>query len=225
MKKLFTWLTPLFVAANALAQSVSFSTNITVNTAIPDNNPSGLASSFSLNGFNSAISNITVSIDVTGGYNGDLYAYLTGPGGFAVLLNRTGVGSASANGYGDTGFAVTFMSAGLDIHNYGAGSYTTNSFGQLTGNWGVDGRAISPFSTGSAFDTAPRTALLDSFLGTSPNGTWGFFIADYSPGNVSTLVSYSVSIATVPEPGVPVLLALGGMALLVTVRRWKASAK
>ena len=217
MKKLFTLLTAVLLATSVFAQT-TFTTNLTVNTAIPDNDPNGLASAFSLSGFAGTISNLSVAVNITGGYNGDLFAYLTGPGGYAVLLNRVGVTSANPNGYGNTGLAVTFISGGADIHAYGAGSYPTNAAGQLTGNWGVDGRAISPLSLGNAFDLAGRTALLSSFVGASPNGTWGLFIGDYANGDISTLLNYTVTLTTVPEPGTLALFAFGGLALL-TIRR------
>ena len=164
-----------------------------------------------------------MAVNITGGYNGDLFAYLTGPGGYAVLLNRVGVTSANPNGYGNTGLAVTFLSGGADIHAYGAGSYTTNAAGQLTGNWGVDGRNISPLSLGNAFDLAGRTALLGSFVGASPNGTWGLFIGDYANGDISTLLNYSVTLTTVPEPDTLTLMVVGSLALLA--RRRQIAAK
>ena len=218
MKKIVILLAAALLATSVFAQT-TFTTNLTVNTAIPDNDPSGLASAFSLSGFAGTISNLSVAVNITGGYNGDLFAYLTGPGGYAVLLNRVGVTSANPNGYGNTGLAVTFLSGGADIHAYGAGSYSTNAAGQLTGNWGVDGRAISPLSLGNAFDLAGRTALLSSFVGASPNGTWGLFIGDYANGDISTLLNYSVTLTTVPEPGTLALLAVGGVALLAGRRK------
>lgn len=218
MKKLFTLVAAILFTANVFAQT-TFTTNVTVNTAIPDNDPNGLASAFTLGSLDGSISNLTVTVNLTGGFNGDLYAYLTGPGGFAVLLNRVGVTGTDPNGYGNTGFNVTFLSGGADLHAYGAGGFSTNGLGQVIGNWGVDGRSISPLSAGAAFDSAGRTALLNSFFNTNPNGTWGFFIADYANGDIATLVSYGVSITTVPEPGTLALAALGSLALLATRRK------
>ena len=106
MKKLFTLLVAALIVSRASAQT-SFTTNITVNTAVPDNNPSGLASAFTLGGFSGSVTNVSVSLNLTGGYNGDLFAYLTGPGGYAVLLNRVGVTSANPNGYNNDNIAST----------------------------------------------------------------------------------------------------------------------
>ena len=219
MKKLITLLGMAMLATTGAFAQTAFSTNITVNTAIPDNDPTGLASAFSLSGFGGTVTNVSVNLNLTGGYNGDLFAYLTGPGGYAVLLNRVGVTGANANGYGDTGLNVTFIGGGGDIHAYGAGSFTSNGAGQVTGTWGADGRNISPFAVGSAFDAAGRTALLESFNGSNPNGTWGLFIGDYSPGDISTLVGYNVSFTVVPEPGTMALLALGCAALRARRRK------
>ena len=219
VKIICTALFAALLATDASAQT-TFTTNITVNTAVPDNNPSGLASGFSLAGLDGAITNLSVTLNLAGGYNGDLFASLVGPGGFAVLLNRVGVSGGNPNGYGDTGLAVTFHTgAAPDIHGYGGGSFSANGSGQVTGSWSADGRNISPLSAGSAFDLAGRTSLLDSFLGSSANGNWGLFIGDYSAGDISTLASYTVSLTTVPEPGTLAIFALGGAALLAGRRK------
>jgi len=200
MKHIFSTIVACMLTTAAWAQQ-SWSTNVTANTLVPDNDFNGLASSFSVSGLSGAISYVTVTLDVTGGYNGDLYASLVGlNGGFAVLLNRIGVGAANTNGYSDAGFNITLSdsAANGNIHDYEL--VLNPSGGQLTGIWAPDGRNIDPQSAASAFDSAAVTATLSSFIGNGANGTWGFFIADLSPGGQSTLVSYGVTILTVPEP-------------------------
>jgi subtilisin-like proprotein convertase family protein len=66
-------------------------TNSTL-TVIPDGNPVGAVEQFTVGGVGGSVINVTVQLDITGGFNGDLYAYLVDPQGqMAVLLNRSGV--------------------------------------------------------------------------------------------------------------------------------------
>ena len=193
--------------------------------AITDNDASGVAFSFSLSDPAVSITALTVTLNVSGGYNGDLYAYLSHGSGFAVLLNRVGVGvstsGSSANGYANTGFAVTFdASASANVHFYQNHSPSFNGSGQLTGTWQPDGRGIDPGSTASAFD-ASGSANFSTFTGLNPNGSWTLLIADVSAGSISTLNDFTVSVsAIVPEP---VNVALGVFALLAGfVCAWKS---
>ena len=82
---------------------------------------------------------------------------------------------------------------------------------QLTGTWVPDGRAIDPASSGSTFDSTSPTATLGSFTGNNPNGTWDFFLADLAPGDQSTLVSFGVTVTTVPEPKTSVLMGIAAL--------------
>jgi subtilisin-like proprotein convertase family protein len=217
MKQILTLITALAVTTAAWGQQ-TITTNITLNTVVPDNDPNGLATSFTFSGVSGAISNVTMSLDITGGYNGDLYAYLVGPGGFAVLLNRSGVSSNSVYGYGDTGFNITFSDASANnIHFYQ--NVVNPGGGQLTGTWAPDGENISPLSSPATFPSAGPTATLSSFENTDANGQWTFFIADLSPGGQSTLQSFGVTIITVPEPSSLVLASLGGLGMLILYRR------
>ena len=176
------------VAGVAGAQVTNnYSFTVDVNQNVPDANASGLTSVASFTGMVGDISDITLSLNLGSApgdlaFNGDLYAYLVGPnGGYAVLLNRTGVSdTGTAFGYSDTGFNMTFAAGGNDIHFYQNFSYNLNGSGQLTGTWGVDGRAIDPASDPSLFDTTAPSATLDSFTGTNPNGDWTLFLADMS---------------------------------------------
>src|SRR5271154_2386536 len=100
----------VLVAATATAQT--FNTNLTfnVNQTIPDadNNGLALAQNLTLPTLPGPITKVTVTLNISGGFNGDLYAYLAGPGtGFAVLLNRPGVNSGNAFGSSGSGFNIT----------------------------------------------------------------------------------------------------------------------
>jgi len=218
-------------AAATLAASGQTTTNFTfnnLNLAIPDNNQNGVQDSHTLSGISGTISNLQVSVIISGtdfgAFNGDLYAELVnGAGGFAVLLNRVGVSSNNISGYGDNGFAVTFSDAAAnDIHFYQTLSYNLNGNGQLTGIWQPDGENINPLSDPNNFDNAlfDQTALLDSFNGQSPNDTWTLFLADLSDGGTAQLESWSLDITTVPEP-TEINLIAGGLVLLASSKCWR----
>ena len=182
------------------------------NAEVPQGDPSGLALTEDVTGVGGVIDNLSVSLDISGGFNGDLYAYLRGPnGGFAVLLNRVGVSSGNAFGYSDTGFNVTFNdSISYDnIHYYQNSASSLNADGQLTGTWSSDGRNIDPQSDPSLFDTTQPTATLQSFDATNPNGTWTLFVADFSSGGQSTVVNWGLDIGITPEPSTCSLLIFG----------------
>ena len=209
----------LLFAGLAGAQTNFTYSSGTLNTAIPDGNPVGISSSTSISVQSASyISSIHVNLDITGGFNGDLYAYLAGPTGqFAVLLNRVGVTAGDAFGYSDAGFNITFDQSGPNIHNYQGGSYTLVG-GQLTGTWAPDGRNINPASAPGLFDSASTGADLGQFINIDPNGAWTLFLADMSGGGQSTLNSWGLTIVTVPEPQTWAMLA-GGAGMLLMFRR------
>ena len=57
---------------------------------IPDGNASGFQNTVNLGLLPPVIQSITLTINVSGGYNGDLYAYVTHGDGMSMLLNRVG---------------------------------------------------------------------------------------------------------------------------------------
>lgn len=186
--RLATVVVALCVSAHGALYSYS------VNAPIPDNSIIGVTDSHTISGLGSEITDISVTLNISGGYNGDLYGYLRlNDSPMVVLVNRVGVTSTDSDGYGNTGFLVT-LSASLsaqDIHNYQSYSPSYNGSGQLTGTWQADGRA-NPLDT--------TRGSLSSFNGYDPNGTWTLFFADMSAGDQSTLVGWSLNIETVPEP-------------------------
>jgi subtilisin-like proprotein convertase family protein len=182
----------LTLAAMVLAISLQAQVTTTnvfqqnVNALIADANPVGLTSTNIVSGVVGEIQSIEVSLDITGGFNGDLYAYLAYGNGFAVLLNRVGRTGSDYFGYGDAGFSITLSdSATTDIHLYGG-----NSGSQLAGIWQPDGRDMDPQLV---TDADLRAAMLGSFSGMNPNGTWTLFVADMASGYTSTLDNWSLT--------------------------------
>ena len=214
------------VATATLASAQIDNTNIsTTGGTIADYNPAGLTETFTAVGVVGTITNIQVSLDISGGFNGDLYAYLAGPQGqLAVLLNRPGVTGSNPYGSGDAGFNITLSELGtVNIHDYTANpsSYTLNGSGQVTGTslFLPDGRNIDPLTSGGTLFGTSTANNLSLFNGLTADGTWTLFIADMAPGGgTATLNGAVLTIMTVPEPQTWGMLA-GGLAMLALFRR------
>ena len=197
----------------------SLTTSLTNSTVslIPDGNPVGVMEQFNVTSISGSITNVQVTLDITGGFNGDLYAYLVSPQGqLVVLLNRPGVTGSNPFGYGDAGMNITLDGlAGNNIHDYGSmPGYSLNGT-----TWAADGRNVNPLAAGNILYGTPTTANLSLFQNTDPNGVWTFFIADLGTGGGSaSLNNVVLTIMTVPEPQTWVMLG-SGLAVLALLRR------
>lgn len=122
------------------------------------------------------VSGLTVSLNISGGYNGDLYAYLVSPDGtMVVLMNQPGV---SVNGFGASGAGMNIMLSDSAITSI----QSVTSGNVLSGSYGAAG-------------------TLANFNGSSADGTWQLYFADLSSGGgASTLDSWALNITAVPEP-------------------------
>ncbi|MEY2410374.1 MAG: hypothetical protein QOF48_3044, partial [Verrucomicrobiota bacterium] len=175
-------------------------TNYTVNATIPDNNANGYASTKAVATQIGRVTDVNVRLNISGGYNGDLYAYLVHESGYSVLLNRVGRRAADPLGYSDTGFNLTIddQASNGDVHAYRLqqfGNQTTPLAGALTNSWAPDGRSTDP---AVVLDTDARTEMLSSFNGLNPNGDWTLFIADLGVLDTATLVSWSLDLCGLP---------------------------
>ena len=173
--------------------------------AIPDDNPNGVTSTINVSTPQYNITDVTVTLDVTGGRNGDLYAYLSYNGTLVTLLNRVGTGSGGAIqqafGFSTAGFNNVMLADGSanNIHN-----------------------VASPISLPTTY--TPDTGSLASFDGANPNGTWTLFFADLSGGGgTSTLQGWSLNITAVPEPVNVALVFFGGLLGIWSVLRPRRS--
>lgn len=199
-------------AGSGLAQT--FSTNKTENAVIPDRTPDvgpGLwASQIVLSpgtlpvGF--TITNVTVSLDISGGWNGDLYGYLMYNDGvrsqLLTLLDRPGYSGTGA-GYGNAGLAINITdTAANPLENYQSVIYNLNGNGQLTGDWQA------------------QASLASTFFNMGVAGTWTLVLGDMAEGDQSTVVNWGLMIESVPEPSTLGLIGLG--VLLLGGRRWLA---
>jgi subtilisin-like proprotein convertase family protein len=186
------------LASVAQSQTVVVDADWTVNTAIPDGSPVGITTSQTFQNLASGpITSVNVDLDISGGYNGDLYGYLTsqnanGNTATEVLLNQIGTSRANPFGSSGSGMNVTLSDSGTingSIHN---------ATGIPTGTWQPDS----------------ANTLDGTFGGLTANGTWTLFLADMSVGGgTSTLDSWGLDIQTVPEPNMLTLLSLGLSAL------------
>lgn len=204
---------------SAVTYTQNFTSNFADNGLIPDGGYEGWQNS-QVVALDSGlrITDLAVTLNISGGWNGDLYVTLrheTIDGtGFAVLLNRVGTSITDTLGYASTGFGLNGSSEPFrlsDLGTYSVHYYLDqaplfNSNGQLTGLWRPDGGPLT------------------SFQGLDPNGVWTLFVADCNGGDVATLNQWGLEITTVPEPvaggWVISVLTLGAGLLL---RRWRLS--
>jgi subtilisin-like proprotein convertase family protein len=211
----------LCAASSATAATFSFSG---LGLIVPDGNPSGLANVQEVDSGITSIDSVTLTLTITGSFNGDLFVYLKKDTGYTVLLNRPGRDSGNPFGYNDDGLDVTFTAPGPgtsgDIHTYQT-TATPAPGSPLTGTWEPDGRATDP---DNVLTSDPRTALLSSFNGLPASGTWTLFVADLTSGDPHTLQSWSLTLTGIPEPATPLLLLASAALLTTTARRRGGSA-
>ncbi len=88
---------------------------------VPDGSFVGWADTRILSGItDNSILDVDVNLQIDGGWNGDLYAYLTHGSGISILLNRPGLTASDHFGFGDPGMNLIFddNAANGDIHTY-----------------------------------------------------------------------------------------------------------
>ncbi len=164
---------------------------------IPDGNPDGAAFLGTVSEApGMTVGELTVTLNISGGYNGNLYAYLDAPNGTqVVLMNQPGVS-------GDNSFGAT-----------GAGMNITLQDG-IAANGSIQNETSGAVLSGS-YNAA---GTLADFNGSPVDGTWVLFFADeVTGGGTSTLDSWSLNITAVPEPVNLALAIFGLMAIAIRI--------
>jgi hypothetical protein len=207
----------LAAAAPAAIYDQTFTSGFANNGMIPDHDPAGWQNSQTVDvGGGWTVTDVGVRLNISGGWNGDLYGYLRyeaaggGQERLFILLDRVGY-SGTGNGYNDPGLAISLSDVGgFGLENYQAHDPVYNSSGQLTGTWRPDNGTTRFGGPGGVF------------TGVDPNGTWTLFFADLAPGDQSQLMSWGLEISAVPEPTVWALAIFGiGAGGVVGVRTWR----
>jgi len=208
----------LALVASAGAQAVNWYSG-TVGVTLPDN--SAVGATFDTTGGiwssspSGPIDSVSVVLNISGGYNGDLFGYLVYKDGSdtrtEILLNRMGGGSnpASGSGWGTGGTTTDFTTLRL------AG--VTLMDGAANGIHGATPGAGFSVAAGTSYTPDSTSTLNDTFRNMNAGGTWTLFLADVAAGDQSTLVSWGVETTAVPEPATWSLLIIG-VGLLVVGR-------
>lgn len=159
------------------------------STTIYDGNPAYvIGNSMTLSGLGSSLSGLTVTLNISGGNNSGLYAYLVHGGTTVTLMNQPGVG---VNGFGAYG-------AGMNLTLQDAGA--------------ANGPIQSAISGSVLTGSYSAAGSLASFNNGDPNGLWTLYFADTIPGGGNaTLNGWSLNITAVPEPVNVALGVFGGL--------------
>ena len=167
---------------------------------VPDGNPIGITCTLSGASLGSGyvlgenLDLVSLSLELSGGNNGDLVASLTYDGRTVALLNRPGLAGDSAGiGYTTSGMNVTLSDGNYNNIN--------------TTQYPVSGSTYNPAGGSVTFQSYNDSAM-------NVNGGWVLYVADLSGGDgddVSRLTGWSLDFEPVPEP---VNCALAGFGLL-----------
>jgi hypothetical protein len=175
---------------------------ISPGVVIPDNSPyGGVSFGFNFTATGLSIGAVTLALNMSGGYNGDMYGYLQHNGTLIELFNPS---SFSANGASGSTLNLTLSSGS-------ATALSTATAANLAGGL-----------------TYAASGGLNNFANTDPAGLWTLYFADQGPGDVMTLNSFDLSITPVPEPVNVALVIFGvgfvGFGIIRYVRNSRKSA-
>ena len=177
----------LTLALTSLAPAAMVTDFNNTGGVIADNGAAGLVQTITTT-YQGTITAVSLSFNISGGYNGDLYGYLSyndggNPAKTLEVLNRMGGGSTVASGAGFAG--VTLMDGG--------------SLGNIHAALPGAGTAVA---VGSYLPDSAGVTFASTFGGMNAGGTWTLAFFDRVAGDQSTLGSWSLNIdvAQVPEP-------------------------
>lgn len=161
----------------AIADPINAGSNNTPSS-IPDNNCTGITSTITVSGQAASVNtaSLSVTLDITHTYDGDLFIYLIAPNGSVLCL-------ANGNGGSGQNFTNTIFS------DAGQANISTGT-APFSGTYKPNGSLAVQCST------TPTVSTFASIGGgtVNPNGTWSLKIVDQADVDVGTLNSWSISL-------------------------------
>ncbi|MBK8608582.1 MAG: M36 family metallopeptidase [Chitinophagaceae bacterium] len=187
------------ISSSAIQYSTS-ATSGTISLAVPDNTANGVSNNLTISGIpaNGTISNISVTLNMSHTYPGDMIIHLKAPNGQILNLYKYGSGlfTGPASGVSTWGWY------GAKVSQLGSTAWSTVATAPFIYNnataWKAD--AINtPVAgptvqnpTGFVSNAAGFASLYTT--GPSANGTWTLAMADGGPGDIGTLASWSLNV-------------------------------
>jgi hypothetical protein len=208
MKKHFLIGTLLTLLAASGARGSLYIENFTGGDsvgAIPDGSPIGVTFSGTVSDApGMTVGELTLTLNISGGFNGNLFAYLNAPDGtHVVLMNQPGVSESNPFGASGAGMNITLQDSGA-----------------------INGSIQNETSAAVLSGSYTAAGTLADFNGAAVNGTWELFFADeVSGGGTSTLTGWSLGINAVPEPVNTALVIFFGFMVIRTLVARQAAEK
>ncbi len=171
---------PIILTVSLASISFADETCVNPNASIPDNNASGIAIPIEVAaGIGQVLESLSVSLELTHPWVGDLVITLQSPSGTQItLLDRAGIPS--------TGFPGPFGCGGRDINATFVDSATTDAED-------VCSYAAQPVLSGSV----RPYELLAGVLGEPASGTWFLTVSDRSPYDTGVLTQVCLTTSTI----------------------------
>jgi subtilisin-like proprotein convertase family protein len=154
-----------------------------------------------------AISDVSLTLNLTHSWTGDLNIYLISPAGKTLMLFK-----------GDGNFGIDFV----DTYLNDAGVNLTTGAAPYTGSFLADGSTGTFSDNGIEF--TPGISTFSSFIGSDPNGTWTLQVNDTANGDTGDMLAttkLSFLLTPAPEPSTMGLLTVGMSGARVLLRRRK----
>jgi subtilisin-like proprotein convertase family protein len=158
----------------------------TISVSIPDGSLTGASSTLALSegaGSIGASSTVSVTVNITHGWNSDLDIYLVGPGNCGTLELSTDNGGSDDN-YTNTVFVTPSAFPSI-----------TTGVSPFTGSWTPEGTINTPADLASGVGGGTYALPASVLAGCPVNGTWALWVFDDDGAFAGTLTNWAIGIS------------------------------